>query len=161
MARSAGHLCIKRSGWPRSAAMKWPDTKYQEARGEGPKPLPKVRQVWWQAHEPSCLVPPHFNYHLNWPDPHQVSECPYQLICEFKCQKFGVSPHFVPLAERATPHYRPQDLRALPVRGRPDADDSVRPRQGHFRDGRTLLHQRHLRLRAALLVFRADWCVFT
>ncbi len=39
-----------------SGVMKWPDTHSQEARGEGPKPLPKVRQVWWQAPWPWYLL---------------------------------------------------------------------------------------------------------
>ncbi len=48
--------------------MKWTDTQSQEARGEGAKPLRKVRQVLWQAPWPLCLVAPHFNAHLKWPD---------------------------------------------------------------------------------------------
>ncbi len=47
-----------------SGVTKWPDTQNQEARDEGLKPLPRVRQVWWQATWPSYFMPSHFNSHL-------------------------------------------------------------------------------------------------
>ncbi len=90
-----------------SGVMKWSDTQNQEAWGEGPRPLPKVRQVWKQAPKPSYLVPPHFNSYLKLLDTHQGSECPVptDITGELKrggtlCQKFGVSPHFIPPASR-------------------------------------------------------------
>ena len=53
-------LCLRSCG---SGVMKWEDTQNQEARGEGPKPVPKVRQVWWLVSQLSYSVP-HFNSHL-------------------------------------------------------------------------------------------------
>ncbi len=53
--------------------------------------------------KPSCLVPPHFNSHLKWPDIHQGSNCPVpsDITCELEmkrhpCQKFWVCPKFIP-----------------------------------------------------------------
>ncbi len=58
-ARQVPEVC---EAW--TGVMEWPDTHNQEAWGEGSKPLPKARQVWWHTAWPHCLVPPHDNSHI-------------------------------------------------------------------------------------------------